>query len=377
MPRKRRLNIAGLIPVKLAAVIPVRLAAAGAAGVLALAALALPFMVPSAGAPARAEGGEVNLYSHRQPFLIKPLLDAFTAETGAAVNVVYAPKGMLERLKAEGAATPADAVLTVDIGRLHDLAEADLLQGVHSEILGANIPAAYRHPEGKWFGLTQRARVFMVSKDRVKEGEIKTYADLADPKFRGRVCIRSGKNLYNISLIASRIAHEGEAAARKWLAGVRDNLARKPQGNDRAQAKAVYEGLCDIAVANTYYMGKMAANDEKPEQKKWAEAVRMVFPDAQGRGTHINISGAAVTKHAKNKAGAVRLIEFLSGARAQSIYAETNFEYPVKPGAALHPMVASWGVLKPDPAALDDIARHRAAASRLVDETGFENGPGS
>jgi len=320
---------------------------------------------------------EVNLYSYRQPFLIQPMLDAFTAESGIKVNVVYADKGMLERIKSEGANTAADAVLTVDIGRLHDMVEADVLQPITSDVLNANIPATYRHHDGLWFGLTQRARVFMVSKDRVKEGEITSYADLADPKFKGRICIRSGKNIYNVSMIASRIAHDGREGAKIWLAGLRDNLARKPQGNDRAQAKAVYEGQCDIAIANTYYLGNMATNDEKPEQKAWANAVNIVFPDAETTGTHVNISGAAVVKHAQHKANAVKLLEFLSGDMAQKMYAESNFEYPVKPGIAIDPMVASWGALKPDQLALDEIAKHRTEASKLVDEVGFENGPSS
>lgn len=343
---------------------------------LMLGGLAAAVLGTAAPQPAQADG-EVNLYSYRQPFLIQPMLDAFTAETGIAVNVVYAKKGMLERIKAEGANTPADAVLTVDIGRLHDMVEADVLQSVSSDVLNENIPATYRHSDGLWFGLTQRARVFMVSKDRVAPGAITSYADLADPKFKGKICIRSGKNIYNVSMIASRIAHDGVDGARAWLTGLRDNLARKPQGNDRAQAKAVFEGQCDVAVANTYYMGKMATNEKKPEQKQWAEAVRIVFPDANGRGTHVNISGAAVTKHAKNRDNAVKLLEFLSGDMAQKMYAEVNFEYPVKPGVAIDPMVASWGTLKADPIRLDEIAKHRAEASKLVDTVGFENGPSS
>ena len=343
---------------------------------LALAGLAAAVLATAAPHAAQADG-EVNLYSYRQPFLIQPMLDAFTAETGIAVNVVYAKKGMLERIKAEGANTPADAVLTVDIGRLHDMVEAGVLQSVKSDVLAANIPATYRHSDGLWFGLTQRARIFMVSKDRVAPGTITSYADLADPKFKGKICIRSGKNIYNVSLIASRIAHDGADAAKAWLAGVRDNLARKPQGNDRAQAKAVYEGQCDIAVANTYYMGKMATNEKKPEQKQWADAVRIVFPDADGRGTHVNISGAAVTKHSKNRDNAVKLLEFLSGDMAQKMYAKVNFEYPVNPGVAVDPMVASWGALTPDAIPLDKVATHRAEASKLVDAVGFENGPSS
>jgi len=326
---------------------------------------------------ALAGEGEVNLYSYRQPFLIQPMLEAFTEETGIEVNVVYAEKGMLERLKAEGENSPADAVLTADIGRLNDMVEAGVLQPVHSDVLERNIPAQYRHPDGLWFGLTSRARVIFASRDRVGTEEVVTYEDLADPKLKGRVCTRSGKHVYMVSLIASVIAHVGEDKAEQWLRGVRDNLARKPQGNDRAQAKAIYEGICDVAVANTYYMGKMATNDEKPEQKEWAESVRIVFPNQDDRGTHVNVSGAAVTRSAKNRDNAIRLLEFLSGDYAQQLYAEQNFEYPVKAGVPLHPLVASWGNFKADTIGLADVAEYRAAASKMVDRVGYDQATGS
>ena len=325
--------------------------------------------------PASAQD-EVNLYSYRQPFLIQPLLDAFTEKTGIEVNVFFSPKGVLERLKAEGANSPADAVLTVDIGRLHDMVEAGVLRPVESPTLRMIIASQYRQPEGLWFGLTTRARVFYVSKDRVAPGAITSYEDLARPDLKGRVCIRSGKHDYNVSLIASVIANRGLDEARAWLAGVGANLARKPQGNDRAQAKAIYEGLCDVAVANTYYMAAMMTNDTEPEQKKWAAATRIVFPNSDGRGTHVNISGAAVTKSAKNVDNAVRLIEFLSEDFAQKLYADRNFEYPVKAGVALHPLVESWGAFKADTINLAEVAKYRAAASRLVDEVGFNFGGG-
>ena len=320
---------------------------------------------------AAATAEEVNLYSYRQPFLIEPMLDAFTKETGIKVNVVYAKQGVLERLKAEGENSPADMVLTVDIGRLNDIAQAGVLQPVQSEVLNANIPAQYRHPDGLWYGLTTRARVFFVSKERVAPGEIATYEQLADPALKGRICIRSGKHVYNVSLFASIIAHKGVDATRDWLSAVKDNLARKPQGNDRAQAKAIKEGVCDVAIANTYYYGKMATNEDNPEQKEWAAAVRIVFPNQDGRGTHVNISGAGITKSAKNRDNAVRLLEYLSNDAAQQLYAEINLEYPVKPGVPLHPLVASWGEFKADTLSLEEVARNRATASKLVDEVGF------
>ena len=321
--------------------------------------------------------GEVNLYSYRQPFLIEPMLDEFTRQTGIKVNVVFAKKGMVEKIRAAGANNPADAILTVDVGRLDALRQAELLQPVNSKVLDETIPSHLRHPDGLWFGLTTRARVALVSRDRVKPGELETLAGLADPKFRGRICTRSGKHVYNVALIASVIAHEGEAAAEQWLAGVRDNLARKPQGNDRAQAKGVYQGICDVAISNHYYMGKMATNDKEPEQKEWAKSVRVQFLDQKGHGNHVNISGAAVIRDAKNMDNAIALVEFLAGDKAQNMYATVNFEYPVKAGIKTHPLVESWGTFKADDLPIEEIARHRKAASKLVDKTGFDGGPAS
>ena len=339
--------------------------------VISLVTLVLSFLVASVHA-----AGEVNLYSYRQPFLIEPMLDEFTKQTGVKVNVVFAKKGMVEKIKAAGANNPADAVLTVDVGRLDALTKAGLLDPVDSAILDESIPAHLRHPEGFWFGLTTRARIALVSRERMQSGEIETLADLADPKLRGRICTRSGKHVYNVALIASVIAHEGEAAAEQWLAGVRDNLARKPQGNDRAQAKGIYEGVCDVAISNHYYMGKMATNEEKPEQKDWANAVRAQFLDQDGRGNHVNISGAAVIKDAKNRDNAVALLEFLAGDKAQSMYATVNFELPVKAGVGTDPYIESWGPFKADSLSLETIARHREAATKLVDKVGFNAGPG-
>lgn len=338
--------------------------------------VAAAVLAGSALTPANADA-EVNLYSYRQPFLIEPMLEAFTKETGIKVNTVFAEKGMLEKIRAAGENNPADAVLTVDIGRLDELAQAGVLQSVESDVLNENVPADMRHPDGLWFGLTQRARIALVSNERVPEGAIKTYADLADPKWKGKVCLRTGKHPYNVALIASVIAHKGEDGARAWLAGLRDNLARKPQGSDRAQAKAIHQGECDIGITNTYYVGKMATNEKEPEQKDWAKAVRVEFLQHDGGATHVNISGAAVTKTAKNRENAVKLLEFLSSDEAQRMYASTNFEYPVKPGVEIDPMVASWGTLTPDSLNLEEIARLREKATRLVDEVQFDQGPSS
>ena len=320
---------------------------------------------------------EVNLYSYRQPFLIEPILAKFTEETGIEVNVVFAKKGMIDKIKAAGENNPADAVLTVDIGRLDALVNAGLVEPIESEVLQANIPASLRHPDGLWFGLTTRARVVYAHKSRVGADEVLTTADLADPKLKGRVCSRSGKHGYNVAYIAAVIARDGEAAAQQWLEGVKANLARKPQGNDRAQAKAIYEGVCDVAFANTYYVGKMATNDKKPEQQDWASAIRVQFLDQDGPGQHVNISGAAVIKGAKNREDAIRLIEFLSGDIAQEMYASSNFEYPVKAGVATDPLIEALGEFRADSLSLSEIARHRKAASQLVDRVGFEEGPGA
>ena len=336
----------------------------------ALLAAALPGL---AAAPAAV--AEVNLYSYRQPFLIEPILAKFTEETGIEVNVVFAKKGMIDKIRAAGENNPADAVLTVDVGRLDGLVQAGLLEPVASPVLEANVPATLRHPDGLWFGLTTRARVALVHRTRVGEDEIMNTSDLADPKLKGRVCSRSGKHGYNVAYLAAIIAHRGEAEAEKWLRGVKANLARKPQGNDRAQAKAIHEGVCDVALGNTYYMGKMATNEKKPEQKDWARAVRVQFLDQDGTGQHVNISGAGVIKGAKNRADAVRLIEFLAGDVAQRMYASSNFEYPVKAGVATDPLIEALGDFRADTLPLSEIASHRKAASRIVDRVRFEEGP--
>ncbi len=317
---------------------------------------------------------EVNLYSYRQQSLLQPLTDAFTAETGIKVNVVHAEKGLAEKIKAAGANNPADLVLTVDIGRLEEVRAAGLFAPVNSAVLNEVVPPHLRHPENLWFALTTRARVIYADKDRVKEGELKSLNDLADAKWKGRICTRSGKHVYNIGLIASVIAEDGEAVAETWLRGVKANLARKPQGNDRAQAKAIFEGQCDIAIANRYYMGKMFYNTKSPEQQQWAEQIRVVYLDQQvgGRGQHINISGAGLLNTAKNKDNAIKLLEFLVGETAQGLYATANFEEPVREGIETDELIESLGSFKADRISLQEVAKQRAAAARLVDRVGFD-----
>jgi iron(III) transport system substrate-binding protein len=321
------------------------------------------------GAALPALSQEVNVYSHRQPELIQPLIDAFTAESGIAVNIAFVDKGMVERLVAEGKRTPADLVLTVDIARLSEVVNAGVTQPVDSAVLQANIPARYRDPGNQWFGLTSRARIIYASKDRVAEGEVTTYEDLADPKWKGRICTRSGTHDYNLALLGAVIAHDGEPAAKAWAEGVRANLARKPAGGDRDQVKAIWAGECDISLGNTYYMGEMLAD---PEQAEWANSVRIVFPTFVEGGTHMNISGVAMTKAAPNRDAALKLMEFLSSDEAQKIYAETNHEFPVKPGVPVSALVASWGSFTPDTLPLIDIAAGRPVALKIMEEINFD-----
>jgi iron(III) transport system substrate-binding protein len=317
--------------------------------------------------PALAD--EVNVYSHRQPELIQPLLDAFTAETGIAVNVAFVDKGMVERLVAEGDRSPADLVLTVDIARLAQVVDAGVTQAVQSDVLEAAIPAEFRDAGDQWFGLTSRARVVYASKDRVAAGEVTTYEDLASEKWKGRICTRSGTHDYNVALLGAVIAHNGAEAAKSWAEGLKANLARKPDGGDRDQIKAIAAGECDIAIGNTYYIGQMLAD---PEQKAAAEAVNVVFPTFAVGGSHMNISGMAMTKSAPNKDAALKLMEFLVSDGAQKIYAETNYEFPIKVGVPLSELVASWGEFTADTLPLTDVAAQRPAALKVMEDINFD-----
>jgi iron(III) transport system substrate-binding protein len=322
------------------------------------------------------EAPEVNVYSYRQPYLVEPLFEDFTKETGINVNVIFAEKGLIERIAAEGRNSPADVLLTVDVGNLMQAKNANIGQPIESERLKAAIPEAYRDKDAIWWGLTRRARIVYASKERVKQSEI-TYEELADPKWRGKICIRSGQHVYNVALIASMIAAHGEDWTETWLKGVKANLARKPAGDDRLQVKGVYAGECDLAIGNTYYMGAMLKNEKEPEQKEWANSVKLIFPNTSDRGTHVNISGAVVAKNAPHKQNAVRLLEFLASDEGQKDYAEINSEYPVKEGVPWSELVQSWGTFKPDPISLNEIAALRKKASELVDKVGFDDGPSS
>ena len=334
---------------------PPRVATALAATLLA--GVALPAMA------------EVNIYSYRQPELIQPLLTAFTADTGIETNVVFLEQGLTERLVAEGERSPADIILTVDISRLTEAKEAGVTQPVESEVLEENLPAFLRDEAGHWFGVTTRARVVYASKDRVADGEVTTYEALADPAFEGRLCTRSGTHPYTLALTAAMIEHHGEEAAREWLEGVKANLARKPQGNDRAQVRAIWAGECDLSLGNTYYMGKML---EDPEEREWAESARIVFPEFEEGGTHVNVSGVAMTAAAPHREDALAFMEWLASPEAQEIYAEINYEYPVGPDTNPSELVRSWGDLEPDDVPLERLGELRAEALRLTEEVDFD-----
>ncbi len=319
---------------------------------------------------------EVNIYSYRQPELIAPLLERFTEETGIQTNVLFLDKGLEERIAAEGANSPADVIMTVDIGRLSAAKDKGVTQPVDDAAINEHIPEQFRDSEGHWFALTTRGRVVYASKERVAQDTI-TYEELADPKWKGKICIRDGQHSYNIGLFASMIAHHGAEYTEEWLKGFKENLARKPAGNDRAQAKAIFAGECDLALGNTYYVGLMLTNEKEPEQKDWAAAIKVLFPNAGDRGTHVNISGMSLAKHAPHKETALKLMEFLASPEAQQIYAEQVFEYPISPEAEASEIVKSFGEINPDTLPLEDVAKYRKQASELVDKVGLNDGPSS
>ncbi|CAN1558488.1 AfuA ABC-type Fe3+ transport system, periplasmic component [Rhabdaerophilaceae bacterium] len=320
--------------------------------------------------PALAQ--QVNLYTHREPGLIKPLLDRFTAETGVKVNVVFAQNGLAERMQSEGERGPADLLLSVDVATMAQAIALGVTQPITTPVLEQAIPVHLRGEQGAWWAMSMRARAYYVSKDRVKDTAL-TYEDLADPRFKGRVCMRDGLHAYNTSLIAAMIANAGEVKSEEWLRGVRANLAKKPSGGDRDVAKDIASGACDIGPANTYYMGLMAAN---PSQKIWADAVRVILPTFRnGSGTHVNVSGLVFAKHMKNRAQAIRLAEWLASPAAQALYAELNSEFPVSAGVSPDAVKQGYGALNADRLSLDEVGKRRKQASELVDKVGLNLGP--
>lgn len=333
------------------------------------AAMTALILMPASTVQAQTASKDVNVYTYREPELIKPLFEAFTKETGIKVNMVFAKDGLEQRLATEGASSPADVLLTVDIGRLQQAVDLGVTQPVNSDTLKKAIPASLRDPQDHWFALTMRGRVVYASKERVKETNL-TYEQLADPKWKGKICIRSGKHMYNNALISAFVAKHGEAKTKSWLEGIKANLARKPAGGDRDVAKDIQAGLCDIGLGNTYYVALMQ-NDA--QQKAWAEAIKVILPNFEKGGTHVNISGAVLAKHAPNKQNGIQLIEWLVSPNAQALYASQNFEYPVREGVVLNNTVQGWGALKPDTTPLSDVAKNRKTAAELIDKTGFDN----
>ena len=330
-------------------------------------AILLTLGIPAA-RPASAQ--EINLYTTREPGLMKPLMDGFTKTTGIKVNSIFVRDGLTERVAAEGARSPADVLMTVDIGNLIDVVEKGLAQPVQSPVLEQAIPANLRGKDNQWFTLSTRARVLYAAKDL--ELTSFTYEDLADPKWKGRVCIRAGQHPYNTAMIAAFLAKHGEARTEAWLRGIKANLARKATGGDRDVARDIIGGICDIGIGNSYYVGLMRSGSGGADQKKWGDGIDVVLPTLAGGGTLVNISGAAIARHAPNRDAAQRFLEYLVSDPAQKIYAEMNFEHPVKAGAPIHPIMAALGPLNVDPLPLTEIARLRAAASRLVDKVGFD-----
>ena len=322
-------------------------------------------------AGSQAGAQELNLYTVREPGLIKPLIAAFTDKTGIKVNTVFMNDGLAERVEAEGARSPADLLMTVDIAKLLEIVDKGLAQPVRSATLEAAIPAQLRDPDGRWFALSLRARLVYAAKTRVDAQAI-TYEELADPKWKGRICIRSGQHPYNTALIAAYIAHHGEAAAETWLRGVKANLARKATGGDREVARDIMGELCDLGVGNSYYVGLMRSGAGGPDQEKWGQAIRVLLPVFSNGSTHVNASGVVLAKYAPNRDQAIRFMEFLVSDEGQKIIAQANFEYPVKAGAPMSPLIAELGELKPDTLPLAEMARHRKTASLLAERIGFD-----
>ncbi|NQZ30773.1 MAG: extracellular solute-binding protein [Oceanospirillaceae bacterium] len=317
---------------------------------------------------------EVNIYSARQPFLIAPILNDFTERTGIVINIVYTSSNLVDRLKLEGDRSAVDLILTSDVAPLYQLASLDLTQQVDSAVLQQNIPAPFRDPQNHWYGLTSRARIIYASKTRVADHEIENYEQLMDEKWHGRICSRSAKHNYMLSLIGSMILAKGEQFTEQWLLAVKGNLARKPQGNDRAQVKAISEGVCDLALVNSYYFGKMMTNKRKPEQIVWAKSVKLIFPNQHNRGSHMNISGIALSKNAPNKAHAIQLMEYLSGDNAQYTYAQDNHEFPVRKGTLHSELLQQYmPKFKQDNVSLAAIAEQRGRVLALIKRVDFDH----
>ena len=335
--------------------------------ILGLASLAMALVI---GLPANA--ADVNVYSARKDALITPLLDQFSKETGIKVRLITGKAdALLSRIAAEGAATPADVFITVDAGRLHRARMAGVLDPIKSDIINKRVPANLRDPEGFWIGLTLRARPIFYAKDRVNPTTLTTYDALTDARWRGKICIRSSGNIYNQSLVASMIATNGIEATEKWARGIVNNFARKPTGGDTDQIYAVAAGQCDLAIANTYYYGRLL-DSEKKSDRETAEKVGVFWPNQSDRGTHVNVSGAAITKYAKNRDEAIQLLEFMVSDAAQTYYAEINHEYPVVASASISTSIKTLGEFTSDTVNLSMLGIHNTEAVKLMDRVGWQ-----
>lgn len=320
---------------------------------------------------AEAAAAEVNIYTTREPGLLAPLLEAYTAKTGVKVNTVFLKDGLAERVASEGASSPADILMTVDFGNLVDLVEKGLTQPVKSDVLLAAVPKPLRDANNNWFALSMRARVLYAAKNL----DLKSfnYEELSDPKWKGKICIRSGQHPYNTALFANYIAHYGAEKAEAWIKGIKANLARKAGGGDRDVAKDILGGICDIGIGNSYYVGLMRSGKGGDKQIEWGEAIKVILPTFRNGGTHVNVSGAGIARHAPNRAEAVKLLEYLVSDEAQGIYAKGNYEYPVKVGAPTDPIIAALGDLMIDPVPLTEVVKYRKQASELAEKVGFDN----
>ncbi len=320
-----------------------------------------------------AFSAEVNVYSARKEKLIKPLLDKFSAETGIETNLITAKADkLLTRMINEGRNTPADILITTDAGRLFRAKDADLLQPINSKLVTDSVPSHLRDIDDMWVSISQRSRVIFYARDRVMHDQLSSYEDLADPKWKKRICIRGSGNIYNQSLVASMISVKGEEATTTWAKGLVSNLARKPSGGDRDQIMAAAAGQCDLAIANTYYYAQMLENKKDPSQKQAAEKMVLLWPNQSDRGAHVNVSGAAISKYSKNSENAIKLIEFLLSKDSQQWYGDVNYEYPVIEGVAISPLLISWGDFKSDTLNLSQLGELNASAVRIMDRAGWK-----
>jgi len=319
-----------------------------------------------------ADTQEVNLYSARQEALIKPLLEAFTNDTGIQVNVISSKAdALLKRIQSEGINSPADVLLTTDAGRLSRAKEAGIFEAIDSKVLIDNIPSNYRDLDSMWFGLSTRLRPIMIVNNSNLEKPL-SYEDLVKPIYQGKICVRSSSNIYNQSLISTMINRLGEEVTEKWAIGFVANFARKPQGGDRDQIRAAAAGQCELVIANTYYLAQMLADTAEKSDQEAAKKLSVIWPNQDDRGAHINISGAGVLKSAPNKDNGIKLIEFLTSDVAQKIYADVNYEYPVKDGIETNAILGAWGDYKADDIQLGKLGEYNAAAVRLMDRAGWK-----